>query len=158
MVGSLQRGAERTVLDYPTSVAYSDGRLFSVRNGTLLVQKFDASNATVNGPPRAIANDVDWYAPRATALGVAFDPAIDATRKACRWLMPVRFPFREGHPDRRAEWRQVLESTTRWVASPSPRTIGACRLELPDEFTVPSSRVGRHPLMMWFYSCEDSGE
>ncbi len=93
MVGSLRKGAERKMFDYPTTVAYSDGRLFSVRNGTLLVQRFDAANATALGSPRAIANDVDWYGPRADAAIAAAGNVLvyhPATRPKMRILVADR--------------------------------------------------------------------
>jgi eukaryotic-like serine/threonine-protein kinase len=67
MAGSLRSGGGETVLDYASTVSYADNHLFSVRNGTLLAHGFNADDATVTAPARALATDVDWYEPRGTA-------------------------------------------------------------------------------------------
>jgi eukaryotic-like serine/threonine-protein kinase len=67
MAGSLRSDGEKTVLDYASTVSYSDKHLFSVRNGTLLAHQFNASRAALKEPARSLATDVDSYAPRGTA-------------------------------------------------------------------------------------------
>ena len=62
--GSVDGGATKQVLTAGSNVAYSDGYLFFVREGTLMAQEFDPSGLSLKGKPIPIAANVEFYNPR----------------------------------------------------------------------------------------------
>jgi eukaryotic-like serine/threonine-protein kinase len=125
LLGSLDGMAERAVLDYPTTVAYSDGQLFSVRNGTLLVQPFDVATGKVTGSARAIVHDIDSWAPRA-------DAAIAAAGDLLVYRPAVRRRVRLTVADRRGKVEQIGDPGTcqRLNVSPDGRAVTFERFEM----------------------------
>ncbi len=62
--GSLDGGEPKQILAAGSNVAFSDGYLFYVREGTLTAQKFDLSALRFEGNPISIAANVEYYNPR----------------------------------------------------------------------------------------------
>ena len=62
--GSLDGGAAKQVLPLGSNVAYSNGQLFYVRDGTLMAQPFDLGELQLKGKPTPIAESIDYYNPR----------------------------------------------------------------------------------------------
>ena len=62
--GSLDKTEPKQILPAGSNVAYSDGFLFYVREGTLTEQEFDPSSLTFKGKPIPIAASVEFYNPR----------------------------------------------------------------------------------------------
>ncbi len=86
-VGSLN-GKARTLLlrDVYAQVAYTGGRLFFVRAGTLLTQRFDAAALTFMGEPSPIA-EIPGGAFSVSTNGVlAYQAGTNANRKRLEWL------------------------------------------------------------------------
>jgi eukaryotic-like serine/threonine-protein kinase len=62
--GSLDGGEPKQILDAGSNVAFSDGYVFYLREGTLTAQKFDLSALRFEGKPISIAANIDYYNPR----------------------------------------------------------------------------------------------
>ena len=62
--GSLDGGEPRLILSNASNVAYSDGHLFFVKEGTLTAQPFNGPSLRLEGKPISIAANVDYYNPR----------------------------------------------------------------------------------------------
>ncbi len=61
---SLDGGQPTEILPAGSNVAYNDGYLFYVREGTLTAQEFDASGLRFKGKPITIAANIEFYNPR----------------------------------------------------------------------------------------------
>lgn len=61
---SLAGGEPKQVLSIGSNVAFADGYLFYVKEGTLTAQAFDPSMLTFKGKPVPIAGSVEFYNPR----------------------------------------------------------------------------------------------
>jgi Tol biopolymer transport system component len=61
---SLDGGEPKQVLPVGSNVAYSDGYLFYVKDGTLTGQRFDVAGLRVQGKPLPIAESIEYYNPR----------------------------------------------------------------------------------------------
>jgi len=62
--GSLDGGETRQVLPVGSNVAYSNGYLFYVKDGTLTGQQFDTAGLRVQGKPFPIMESIEYYNPR----------------------------------------------------------------------------------------------
>ena len=62
--GSLAGGEPKEILPAGSNVAYSDGYLFYVKEGTLTAQEFDAAGLRFKGKPTPIAANIEFYNPR----------------------------------------------------------------------------------------------
>ena len=62
--GSLDGGEPRLILSAASNVAYSDGYLFFVKEGTLTAQPFNGPSLRLEGKPIPIAANVEYYNPR----------------------------------------------------------------------------------------------
>lgn len=62
--GSLDGGAPRQILDAGSNIAFSDGYLFYVKEGTLFAQEFDSSGLRFKGKPIPLAANIEFYNPR----------------------------------------------------------------------------------------------
>ena len=61
---SLDGGEPQQILTVGSNVAYSDGYLFYLTEGTLTAQKFDTAGLRFEGKPISIAANVEYYNPR----------------------------------------------------------------------------------------------
>jgi Tol biopolymer transport system component len=61
---SLDGGDPKLILPSGSNVAYSNGYLFYVKDGTLTAQKFDPAGLRTEDKPVSIAASVDYYGPR----------------------------------------------------------------------------------------------
>ena len=61
---SLAGGEPKQILSSGSNVAYTDGYLFFVKEGTLTVQEFDLSTLSFKGKPTPIAASVEFYKAR----------------------------------------------------------------------------------------------
>jgi Tol biopolymer transport system component/predicted Ser/Thr protein kinase len=62
--GSLDAGETKQILPVGSNVAYSNGYLFYVKDGTLTAQRFDAAATRFQGNSIPIAESIDYYNPR----------------------------------------------------------------------------------------------
>jgi len=62
--GSLGGGEPQQILSGASNVAYSNGYLFYLREGTLTAQKFDAGKVKLEDKPVSIAANIEYYNPR----------------------------------------------------------------------------------------------
>ena len=62
--GSLDGGQPKPILPVGSNVAYSNGHLFYVKDGTLMAQAFDAAKLRFKGKPVPVAESVEYYDPR----------------------------------------------------------------------------------------------
>ena len=62
--GSLDGGEAKQILPIGSNVAYSNGYLFYVKDGTLMGQPFDAAGLSFKSKPISIAESVEYYNPR----------------------------------------------------------------------------------------------
>ena len=62
--GSLEGGETRQILPVGSNVAYSDGYLFYVKDGTLTAQVFDTGRLRLESKPLPIAESIEYYNPR----------------------------------------------------------------------------------------------
>ena len=62
--GSLDGGELRQILPVGSNVAYTNGTLFYLKDGTLMAQPFDASGLRLKGKPASIAESIEYYNPR----------------------------------------------------------------------------------------------
>ncbi|MDP9360504.1 MAG: protein kinase [Acidobacteriota bacterium] len=62
--GSIDGGFDRKVLDYASNLAYAGGWLLTIRDRNLIAQRFGAGALESKGKPVAIAQNIEWYAPR----------------------------------------------------------------------------------------------
>jgi Tol biopolymer transport system component len=63
-IGSLDGGEPKQLFSVGSNVAYSNGRLFYVKDGTLMGQSFDAAGLRFKGKPIPIAESIEYYNPR----------------------------------------------------------------------------------------------
>ena len=63
-VSSLDGGEPKQILPVGSNVAYSDGYLFYIKEGTLTAQEFDPAGLRFKGKPVSIAANVEFYNPR----------------------------------------------------------------------------------------------
>jgi Tol biopolymer transport system component/predicted Ser/Thr protein kinase len=62
--GSLDGGKPKQILPVGSNVAYSNGYLFYVKDGTLMGQSFDAAGLRFKGKPILLAESIEYYNPR----------------------------------------------------------------------------------------------
>lgn len=62
--GSLDSSEPKQILPAGSNVAFSDGYLFYVKEGTLTEQEFDPSSLSFKGKPIPIAANIEFYNPR----------------------------------------------------------------------------------------------
>jgi eukaryotic-like serine/threonine-protein kinase len=62
--GSLDGGELKQLLSFGSNVAYSNGYLFYVKDGTLTGQPFDTTGIRLNGKPVPLAESIEYYDPR----------------------------------------------------------------------------------------------
>ena len=62
--GALDGSEPKQILPAGSNVAYSDGYLFYLKEGTLTAQRFDAAALRVEGNPISIAANVEYWNPR----------------------------------------------------------------------------------------------
>src|SRR5579859_1760149 len=62
--GSLDGGEPKPILSLGSNVAFSDGYLFYIREGTLTAQEFDPSGLSFKGKPIPLAANIEFYNPR----------------------------------------------------------------------------------------------
>jgi eukaryotic-like serine/threonine-protein kinase len=62
--GSLDGGDPKQILPVGSNVAYSNGYLFYVKDGSLMGQAFDAAALRFKGKPVLIAESIEYYNPR----------------------------------------------------------------------------------------------
>lgn len=60
-VGSLDGGEPKQILTAASNIAYSDGYLFYVKEGTLTTQRFDAAGLHLEDKPVSIAANIEYY-------------------------------------------------------------------------------------------------
>jgi len=65
---SLAGGQVKQILSSGSNVAYTDGYLFYVKEGTLTAQRFDLSSLTFKGKPVSIAASIEFHNPRNLAF------------------------------------------------------------------------------------------
>ena len=63
-VGSLDGGAATTLLERGSNPQYADGHLFTVIDGNLVAQRFDAAKPVLLGQASPLADGVEFYNPR----------------------------------------------------------------------------------------------
>jgi Tol biopolymer transport system component len=63
-VGSLEGGAATTLLERGSNPQYADGHLFTVIDGNLVAQRFDAAKQALLGQASPLADGVEFYNPR----------------------------------------------------------------------------------------------
>lgn len=63
-VGSLKDGTTKKIVPQSTYGMYASGYLFSLRQGTIIVQAFDPATLAVTGKPTAIQGNVNSWTPR----------------------------------------------------------------------------------------------
>ena len=63
-VGSLDGGAATTLLERGSNPQYADGHLFTVIDGNLVAQRFDAAKQSLLGQASPLADGVEFYNPR----------------------------------------------------------------------------------------------
>jgi hypothetical protein len=62
--GSLDGGVQKQILAAGSNLAYSDGYLFYLKEGTLTAQRFDAAALRFEGNPTSLAANIEYYNPR----------------------------------------------------------------------------------------------
>jgi Tol biopolymer transport system component/predicted Ser/Thr protein kinase len=62
--GTLDGGEPKQILPVGSNLAYSDGFLFYLKDGTLTAQPFDPAGLRLNGKPFPIAESIEYYNPR----------------------------------------------------------------------------------------------
>lgn len=62
--GSLDGGATKQILSVGSNVAYSNGYLFYVKDGSLTGQPFDAAGLRFTGKPVLLVESIEYYNPR----------------------------------------------------------------------------------------------
>ena len=62
--GSLDGGVPSQILSVGSNLAFSNGYLFYLKDGTLMGQPFDAASRTFSGKPTPIAQSIEYYDPR----------------------------------------------------------------------------------------------
>ncbi len=62
--GSLDGGEPKQILPVGSNVAYSNGYLFYLKDGSLMGQAFDAAGLRFTGKPTLIAESIEYYNPR----------------------------------------------------------------------------------------------
>lgn len=70
-LGSIDGDAPRKVMPAFSRVAYADGHLVFVRQGKLMVQRFDTSSATLEGEPTALSDRIKHHASSDGAFDVS---------------------------------------------------------------------------------------
>jgi hypothetical protein len=93
-LGRLGSTDSRPVLDVASNVAYADGQLFYAREGVLVVQEFDPKQATLTGPARTLASNLEAYPPRFLGnFSVAGDRLVYRTERSSSrrlaWFDPL---------------------------------------------------------------------
>jgi Tol biopolymer transport system component len=91
--GSLDGGEPKQTLMVGSNVAYNDGYLFYVKDGTLMGQPFDAAARRVNGKPIPIAESIEYYDPRNIGYFSASQNALvyrqaSVENRELVWLVP----------------------------------------------------------------------
>ena len=111
LAGSLDGGVQTDVLSAGSNLAFSEGQLFFLREGTLMSQGYDSAKLHLEGKPVPIASSVDYYNPR--DLGYF---------SVSHNLLVYR---RASQPDRSLAWFDISgKELTRW-GDPAPFTGGA---------------------------------
>ncbi|HYN05409.1 MAG TPA: protein kinase [Vicinamibacteria bacterium] len=98
-VGSVDGGARTRLVDSSTGGAFARGRLYFVRETTLLAQAFDSRTLAVSGDPVPVADDV-WRNPNTdglTAFAVAENGAV-AYRRGGLSQRQLTWLDRQGRP------------------------------------------------------------
>ena len=140
LVGSLDAGAPRLLVDRGSLAMYTDGHLLFVRDNRLLAQPFDADAFTVSGEPRPVAEQVAFVGSGSAAFSVsssgtlAYQPSDTGSQlvwfdRAGRQLGVLGDPAEYGDVELSPDGRRVVVSVldpalnTRdlWVFDPRAR-------------------------------------